>query len=161
MAEIFNHQFFMRQALEEAKKAFSEDEVPVGAIIVKDNRIIARAHNQSHKLKDPTAHAEMIAITQAASLLGRQFLNDCLLYVTLEPCIMCTGALILARVAAVIYGAPEPEFGALESKLQVVKEFGAPLNVESGVLAEESIALLKDFFKRKRMINKMERWLSG
>ncbi len=163
MSELscFTDQYFMKQALIEAKKAMEEDEVPVGAVIVKDNQIIAKAHNQNRSLKDPTAHAELIAITQAANKLKQQFLPDCLLYVTLEPCIMCTGALVLARIKTVVYAADEPEFGAINSNIKLLQQLNSSIVVKKGVLAEESRTLLKTFFNRKRILKKMERWLSG
>ncbi len=143
---------FMREALRQAQEAAEKDEVPVGAVIVYKNRIIARAHNQTRLLKDPTAHAEMIAITQAANYLKNERLLQAICYVTLEPCAMCLGALILARVKRLVFAAHDLKFGACGSVLDLVsrKLFNHRLEVKSGVLKEESAYLLKEFFKRKR-----------
>ncbi len=159
---ILNEEFFMNEALKEAQQAFDEGEVPIGAVIVKDNTIIARAHNQSRRLRDPTAHAEMLAITQACQVLGDRELETCALYVTVEPCIMCIGAVLHARIKVLYYGTPEPIFGALGSRLDLMREFGNCLKkVKSGILKERAHTLLQDFFRRQRKIKKMERWLSG
>ena len=142
----------MREALKEAKKAYDKDEVPVGAVIVHKDRIIARAHNQIKMLKDPTAHAEMIAITQAASYLGNERLLDTSIYATIEPCSMCAGALVLARVKQLFYGAKDPKTGACGSVLDIAdnKKLNHKVKVKGGVLEEESKILLQEFFKRKR-----------
>ena len=147
------HILFMREALKEARKAFDEDEVPVGAVIVHQNRIIARAHNQVERLKDPTAHAEMIAITSAANFLGTKWLNESLLYVTIEPCSMCAGALVLARVKEIIYGAPDPKTGACGSIINIAgnKKLNHRIKVSTGILEEEAAQLLREFFKKKRV----------
>src|SRR4051812_4245431 len=108
------HNYFMQMALAEARQALAEDEVPIGAVIVQGERVIAAAHNQREQLKDPTAHAEMIAITQAAGSLGDWRLQDCTLNVTLEPCPMCAGAILQARIPIVVYGAPDPKAGAVQ-----------------------------------------------
>jgi len=150
---MFNkHEYFMREALKEAKKAYDKDEVPVGAVIVHKDRIIARAHNQIKMLKDPTAHAEMIAITQAASYLGNERLLDTSIYATIEPCSMCAGALVLARVKQLFYGAKDPKTGACGSVLDIAdnKKLNHKVKVKGGVLEEESKILLQEFFKRKR-----------
>ena len=138
---------YMKKALAEAQRAFAEDEVPVGAIVVCKDRIIARAHNLTERLNDVTAHAEMQAITAAADYLGGKYLDACTLYVTVEPCTMCAGALGWAQLGRLVYGAPEPKRGysvyapdALHPKTQVT----------GGVLADECGALMKDFFKGKR-----------
>ena len=143
---------YMSEALKEAEKAFDSDEVPVGAVIVHDGRIIARAHNQIKLLKDPTAHAEMIAITQAASYLGSERLINTSMYVTIEPCSMCAGALVLARVKKLVYGAGDPRTGACGSVFNITdnKKLNHRIKVEKGVLEKECAALLKDFFKKKR-----------
>lgn len=143
---------FMREALKEARKAFDEDEVPVGAVIVHQNRIIARAHNQVERLKDPTAHAEMIVITSAANFLGTKWLNESSLYVTIEPCSMCAGALVLARVKEIIYGASDPKTGACGSIVNIAgnKKLNHRIKVFKGVLKDESARLLREFFKKKR-----------
>lgn len=140
-------EFYMRQALMEASRAFDADEIPVGAVVVCRGRIIARAHNLTETLNDVTAHAEMQAITAAAATLGGKYLTDCTLYVTLEPCIMCAGALGWSQVSRVVYGASDDKKGygkwsdsPLHPKTEVVR----------GVLEEECSALLKQFFKQKR-----------
>lgn len=142
----------MREALKQAQEAAKLDEVPVGAVIVYKNRIIARAHNQTRLLKDPTAHAEMIAITQAASFLKNERLSQTVCYVTLEPCAMCVGALILARAKRLVFAASDPKFGACGSVIDLVstKLFNHRLEVKRGVLKEEGAYLLKEFFKKKR-----------
>ncbi|MEK6563644.1 MAG: tRNA adenosine(34) deaminase TadA [Candidatus Omnitrophota bacterium] len=145
--------YYMLEALKEARKAFEEDEVPVGAIIVSQKRIVAKAHNQIERLNDPTAHAEMIAITQAASTLGSKWLNEASIYVTIEPCSMCAGALVLARIKNIIYGAKDPKTGACGSVVNIANHLKlnhrAP--AKSGVLKEECGLLLKEFFKKKRL----------
>ncbi len=144
-------QIYMSEALKEAKKAFAADEVPVGAIIVHKGRAIGRAHNQIRLLKDPTAHAEMIAITQAASYLGNERLLNTTAYVTIEPCAMCAGALILARVKRLVFGASDPKAGAFGSVLDInKKKLNHKIAVTKGVLEEECAGLLKEFFKKKR-----------
>ena len=139
--------FYMKQALQEAKCAFEEDEIPVGAVIVCSDRIIARAHNLTERLSDVTAHAEMQAITAASEYLGGKYLTDCTLYVTVEPCIMCAGALGWSQIGRVVYGAEDEKRGfrkfapqALHPKTQFV----------SGVMEEECALLMKEFFQRKR-----------
>jgi len=142
---------YMQAALKEAVKAFEADEVPVGAVIVHKGRVIAKAHNQIKLLKDPTAHAEMIAITQAAAYLGNERLLDAVIYATIEPCVMCAGALILARVKRVVYGASDPKTGAFGSALDVnKKKLNHKILITRGVLKEECADLLKDFFRNKR-----------
>jgi tRNA(adenine34) deaminase len=143
---------YMSEAIKEAVKAFDADEVPVGAIIVHDGRIIARAHNQIKLLKDPTAHAEMIAITQAASHLSSERLLETTLYSTVEPCAMCAGAMVLGRIKRLVYGAEDPKTGASGSVMNVVnnRKLNHRISVVKGVLEEESSALLKEFFALKR-----------
>ena len=145
----------MRQAIAEAKKAFEKDEVPVGAIIVYDNKVIAKAHNQREMLLDPTAHAEMIAITQASAYLQNWRLSDTTVYVTLEPCTMCAGAFVQARVKNLVYGAKDEKQGACESTVNLVNDprFNHRINVISGVLEDECSLLLKQFFLEKRRDN--------
>lgn len=140
-------QEYMQKALIEAKQAFEEGEVPVGAVIVCRDRIIARAHNLTERLTDVTAHAEMQAITAAANVLGGKYLTDCTLYVTVEPCVMCAGALAWAQLSRIVYGASDPKRGfsvfapdALHPRTEVTR----------GVLAEECANLMKDFFQRRR-----------
>jgi len=146
-----NYEQYMRQALKQARYALDEDEVPVGAVIVCDNRIIARSYNQVEKLKDPTAHAEMIAITQAASFLQSKWLKKCSLYVTIEPCSMCAGALILSRLERVMFGASDPKTGAFGSKLDInALKLNHKLKIKKGVLQKECAEILKEFFKNKR-----------
>lgn len=148
------HEFYMREALREAKKAFDKDEVPVGAVIVHKGIIIARAYNQIRMLKDPTAHAEMIAITQAASSLENERLIDCAMYVTIEPCSMCAGAMVLARVKELIYAADDPKAGACGSVVNLAhhRKLNHKIKVKKGILAEEAGLLIKEFFKNKRKI---------
>ena len=143
-----------RQSLKQ-KKAFEKDEVPVGAIIVYDNKVIAKAHNQREMLLDPTAHAEMIAITQASAYLQNWRLSDTTVYVTLEPCTMCAGALVQARVKNLVYGAKDEKQGACESTVNLVNDprFNHRINVISGVLEDECSLLLKQFFLEKRRDN--------
>ena len=142
----------MRAALREARAAFEEDEVPVGAVIVHDGRIIARAHNEREKLKDPTAHAEMIALTQASAALESWRLDGAVLYVTLEPCLMCAGALVNARIRRVVFGATDEKAGACGSLYQVGLDtrLNHLFEVEGGVLEDECGAILQEFFSKKR-----------
>ena len=146
------HEIYMKQALAEAQKAFDEEEVPVGAVIVYNDQIIARAHNQIKTLKDPTAHAEMIAITQAASFLQNERLNECDLYVTIEPCSMCVGAAILGRLKSIIYGAEDSKTGACGSAIDLAKPglFNHNLEVTSGILEPECRTIIQEFFLSKR-----------
>ena len=138
--------YFMRKALEEAKLALAADEVPVGAVIVIDQRIIARAHNLTERLTDVTAHAEMQAITSAANFLGGKYLKGCTLYVTLEPCIMCMGALYWCQLDRIVFGADDPKRGALNSGVSPHPK----TKVLGGVMAEEASDLLQQFFQKKR-----------
>src|SRR5215471_1683982 len=146
------HEHFMRIALAEAEAAFAEDEVPVGAMIVHEGHVIASAHNQREQLHDPTAHAEMIAITQAAGALGSWRLEDTTLYVTLEPCAMCAGAIVLARVPLVVYGARDPKAGAVETLYRLLDDerLNHRAEVVNGVLAGPCGEILSRFFERKR-----------
>jgi len=150
-------EMFMKEAIRQAKMAAGADEVPVGAVIVYDRKIIARAHNQIETLKDPTAHAEMIAITQATNFLHRKWLQECTLYVTIEPCSMCAGALVLARIARVCFGAQDPKTGACGSVINIAnhKALNHQIEISGGVLADESAALLGEFFKNKRKAKRM------
>ena len=148
---VLNDKFYMQKALQEALCAFEENEVPVGAVIVHEKRVIAKAHNQIERLHDPTAHAEMLAITQATEALGAKWLLDCVLYVTLEPCCMCAGALVLARIKKVVYGASDPKTGAFGSKVNINKyKLNHTIKTKKGILSNESGDLLKKFFKAKR-----------
>ena len=146
------HDRWMRLALDEARAAAAEDEVPVGAIVVVGGRVIASAHNQREQLADPTAHAEMIALTQAAAALGSWRLEDCTLYVTLEPCPMCAGAILQARVPRVVWGAADPKAGAVESLYRLFEDARLNHRVEhvGRVLADECGRVLSDFFRGKR-----------
>ncbi|MCC7238698.1 MAG: tRNA adenosine(34) deaminase TadA [Candidatus Brocadia sp.] len=148
MEEIQKHEYFMRQAIAEAEKAVEKNDVPVGAIIVYEGRIIARAHNQREMLNDPTAHAEMIAITQAAAYLENWRLRGTTLYVTLEPCAMCAGALVQSRVNTLVYGTADKKAGACVSVMNIVQEprFNHRLEVVPNVLAKECKGLLQKFF---------------
>lgn len=143
----------MQHAVKEALKASVSDDVPVGAVIVRDNKIIARGHNQVELLNDPTAHAEMIAITQATNALGAKWLNDCVLYVTIEPCSMCAGALVLSRVSRVVFGATDPKAGAGGSVLNILhhQKLNHRIKVLGGVMEEECAGPVKEFFKKKRI----------
>ena len=142
----------MRQALLQARMAYERDEVPVGAVIVFENQIIAKAYNQVETLKDPTAHAEMIAVTQAASTLQTKWLNKCTMYVTLEPCAMCAGALVLSRIRKLIIAAEDPKTGACGSVMDITQHnaLNHRIEVQRGILREECSAILKEFFKNKR-----------
>ncbi len=146
------HERYMLAALAEAKRAADENEVPVGAVIVHDEQIIASAHNQREQLQDPTAHAEMLAITQAAASLGSWRLQDCSLYVTLEPCAMCAGAIVQARISAVIFGASDPKGGAVASLYQLLqdKRLNHRAAVVGDVLAEHCAQILTEFFQLQR-----------
>ncbi|MBI9019401.1 MAG: nucleoside deaminase [Phycisphaerae bacterium] len=147
-----DHERFMLAALQEAVAAAEIDEVPIGAVIAHEGKIIARAHNQRETLKDPTAHAEMIALTQAAEYLGTWRLTGCTIYVTLEPCPMCAGALVNARIDRLVYGPPEPKSGACGSLFNIVQDerLNHRLEVISDFMSEPSVQLLQDFFARKR-----------
>jgi tRNA(adenine34) deaminase len=145
--QVFSDEYFMKKALEEAETAYQKGEVPVGAIVVAGQKIIAKGHNQVELLTDVTAHAEIIALTAASNHLGAKYLNDCTLYVTLEPCVMCAGALYWSQIGKIVYGASDDSRGfsqkakdALHPKTEVI----------SGILAEESKQLLQEFFRSKR-----------
>jgi tRNA(adenine34) deaminase len=155
---MFNaDEMFMKEAVRQAKIAADMDEVPVGAVIVYERKIIAKAHNQIETLKDPTAHAEMIAITQATNFLSSKWLQDCTLYVTIEPCSMCAGALVLARIARVCFGAKDPKTGACGSVINIADHgsLNHRIEVNGGILAEECSSLVSGFFQKKR---KEKRW---
>lgn len=148
---IAQDEVYMRMALREAEYAFKEDEVPVGAVIVYQGRIIARAHNQVERLCDSTAHAEIIAITQSESFLKSKWLYHCEMYVTIEPCCMCAGALVLSRIEKIVFGAADTKTGAMGSKIDINGlKLNHKLKIKKGVLAGESAALLKEFFANKR-----------
>ena len=138
---------YMRKALAEAQQAFDEGEIPIGAVVVCKNQVIARAHNLTETLIDPTAHAEMQAITMAANALGGKYLTDCTLYVTVEPCPMCAGAIGWAQVPRIIYGAPDPKRGFREYAPRVMHP---KAECKGGILEEECRKLMQEFFKSKR-----------
>lgn len=147
MLTIFTDEYYMKEALKEAQKAFNEDEIPVGAVVVCDNKIIARAHNMTEKLNDVTAHAEMLAITSATNFLGGKYLNECSLYVTLEPCIMCGGALYWSQIKKVVYASSDLKRGfsnieenILHPKTEIIR----------GIMQQEASDLITSFFKSKR-----------
>ena len=145
--------FFMQQALECAEKAYAIDEVPIGAVIVKDNKIIAKGYNKSIALKDTTAHAEIVAIRKACKKLNNYRLNDCSIYVTIEPCPMCMGALIHARIKNLYFGAKDIKAGACGSVLDISKlKLNHRINVYSGLLEQDCAKIIKEFFKNKRKI---------
>jgi tRNA(adenine34) deaminase len=143
---------FMRLALDQAKIAQENGDVPIGAVIVHQNQIIGKAYNQREQLKDPTAHAEIIALTQAAAALQSWRLTGCTMYVTLEPCPMCAGALVLARIDRLVYGCDDPKTGACKSLYNIVQDerLNHRLEVTTGVLADDCSRLLQDFFQQKR-----------
>ncbi len=147
---------FMKEALKEAQKAFKKDEVPVGAVIVKDDKIIARGHNIKELKKDTTKHAEMIAIQKASMKLGTWRLEGCTLYVTLEPCVMCAGAIIQARLDKLVIGTMDEKTGACGSVLNILEDykFNHVVKVERGILEKECKEELQDFFKKLRQKNK-------
>ncbi|HEY0030571.1 MAG TPA: nucleoside deaminase [Bacteroidia bacterium] len=144
---VFSDESFMKEALKEAQKAFDADEVPVGAVVVCNNKIIARSHNLTERLNDVTAHAEMQAITSAANFLNGKYLNECTLYITLEPCVMCAGAIAWSQLGKLVYGASDTKrgFKLLENNVLHPKT-----TVVSGILADESAALIRSFFQKKR-----------
>lgn len=150
------HDYFMQQALAEAQRALEEDEVPIGAVIVHGERVVAAAHNQREQLRDPTAHAEMIAITQAAQALNSWRLEGCTLYVTLEPCPMCAGAIVQARIPLVVYGAADPKAGAVSTLFQLLtdRRLNHQAQIVSGVLADRCGELLTRFFAAQRKLGK-------
>ncbi|KJS05922.1 MAG: CMP deaminase [Flavobacteriales bacterium BRH_c54] len=147
MLSVFSDEYFMKEAFKEAQKAFNEDEIPVGTVIVCDNKIIARAHNMTERLNDVTAHAEMLAFTSATDFLGGKYLNECTLYVTLEPCVMCAGASYWTQLKKIVFAASDEKRGferispsLLHPKTQVIK----------GILETESAQLIQRFFQKKR-----------
>lgn len=151
-ADRFSDEKYMRIALQEASAALDHGDVPVGAVIVHEGVVIARAHNQREQFKDPTAHAEMVALTQASSAREAWRLTGCTLYVTVEPCVMCAGALVLARISRLVYAADDPKAGACVSLYRIPSDPRLNHSIEtvSGVLAEESAGLLREFFRARR-----------
>ena len=142
-----NHEIYMFDALREAQRAAAEDEVPIGAVIVCQGRIIAKGHNMTERLNDPTAHAEMIAITAATEAVGGKYLNDCTLYVTVEPCPMCAGALAWSQIGKVVYGASDPKRGFSRFSPSLMHPKTA---IVSGIMADECGNIVSEFFQRKR-----------
>jgi len=155
-AGIAMHEYFMGKALQEAAQAFEEQEVPVGAVIIRGDRTIASAHNQREQLKDPTAHAEIIAITQAATAIGDWRLEECVMYVTLEPCPMCAGAILQARIPIVVYGASDPKAGAANSLFQLLTDtrLNHQCQIVPDILAEPCGMILTEFFRKQRKLGK-------
>ena len=152
MLEALPDEYFMREALRQAQKAYAADEVPVGAVVVREDKIIGRAHNQVELLKDATAHAEMLAIREACAHIGNYRLEGAILYSTLEPCVMCAGALVAARVATLVFGARDLRFGGVRSKFRLADSdlLNHRLEIVEGVLAAECVRLLQDFFATRR-----------
>ncbi len=151
---IFDDTYFMRQALIEAQKAFEQGEIPIGAVIVWDNRIIGRGYNQTETLQDPTAHAEIIAITAATQSIGGKYLTDATLYVTIEPCVMCVGAASWAKIKKIVWGASEPKTGFMQFE-SILQQHGKSLlhpkiQITNGVLADQARELMQEFFRSKR-----------
>jgi len=144
--------YFMRDALRQAEKAYASDEVPVGAIVVREGKIIARAHNQVELLKDATAHAEMLALTEAEAAVGDWRLTDCDLYVTKEPCAMCAGALVHTRIQRLIFGCADPAAGAAGSMMNLLQmeSLNHRCQITSGVLQDQCAAILQNFFRKRR-----------
>jgi tRNA(adenine34) deaminase len=147
-----NDLYFLKEAIKEAKKAYRKNEVPVGAVIVIDGEIVARGHNLKESKESSLAHAEMIAIDRAMKKLKRSILDDATIYITLEPCLMCTGAIYQARIKRVVYGASEPKFGVLGSiiDIQEFKGFNHRIEVEKGILSEEVAEMMRSFFQNLR-----------
>jgi tRNA(adenine34) deaminase len=152
MVDLPDDQTFMREALRQAQKAYAADEVPVGAVVVRSGKIIARAHNQVELLKDATAHAEMLALTQAEAAVGDWRLSDCDLYVTKEPCAMCAGALVHVRIHRIIFGCADPRAGAAGSVINLLQlpSLNHQCDITSGVLQNECFVILQDFFRKCR-----------
>ena len=152
MTETAPDQYFMREALRQAQKAYAVDEVPVGAVVVREGKIIARAHNQVELLKDATAHAEMLALTQAEAAVADWRLTDCDLYVTKEPCAMCAGAVVHTRIRRVIFGCSDPAAGAAGSVMNILRMqfLNHRCEITSGVLQNECATILQEFFRKRR-----------
>jgi tRNA(adenine34) deaminase len=151
-------QLYMKIAIKQAQIAEENGDVPIGVVIVSEKQIIGKAYNQREQLQDPTAHAEIIALTQAAAFIGSWRLHGCTIYVTLEPCPMCAGALVLARIDRLVYGCDDPKTGAIKSLYNIVNDerLNHTINVTSGVLAEECSVLLQHFFRRRRIENNQQ-----
>lgn len=155
LINAFGHDRWMEMALREAERAYDQDEVPVGAVIIRDNQVIGKGYNQIEQLQDPTAHAEIIAITAAASHIGSRRLDGCTLYVTLEPCAMCAGAIVLARIPTLVFASFDPKAGTCGTLYNIVedKRLNHTVHVISGVHDEKSSQLLKAFFGTMRKNN--------
>jgi tRNA(adenine34) deaminase len=149
------HERWMKQALRQAERAYGQNEVPVGAVVVHKNSVIAKGYNQVEMMHDPTAHAEMIALTAAASHLEQKFLKECVLYVTMEPCPMCAGAIVLSRIPTIVFGCYDPKMGASGSVLNITenKRLNHQVHVIGGVLDAECGGLIKEFFEKMRKKN--------
>jgi tRNA(adenine34) deaminase len=145
--DLFTDEYFMNIALQQAQQALDQDEVPIGAIVVANNKVIGKGFNQTEILRDVTAHAEMIAITAASNAVGSKYLSECTLYVSIEPCVMCAGALTWSRISKVVYGASEPKFGYSLTDEQIIS---SKTEIVQGVLQEEAASLMTEFFKSKR-----------
>ncbi len=143
---MFTDEYYMKMALQEAETALEKDEVPIGCVVVSNNRIIARAHNLTETLNDVTAHAEMQAITSAANFLGGKYLKDCILYVTMEPCVMCSGALSWSQISKVVIGARDEQRGFINKHLSLHPK----TEIITGIMETECSSIVKDFFKSKR-----------
>ena len=152
ISEPQTDQRYMRMAIDQAMIAEEDGDVPIGCVVVYKNRVIGKGYNQREKLQDPTAHAEMIALTAASEFIGSWRLHDCTMYVTLEPCSMCAGALVLARIDKLVYGCDDPKTGAVKSLYNIVQDdrLNHHIEVSSGVLAEECSKMLSDFFAGRR-----------
>lgn len=144
---LYTDEYFMKEALKEAQKAFDKDEIPVGAVVVCNQQIIARAHNSTETLNDVTAHAEMLAFTAAADYLGGKYLTDCMIYVTLEPCVMCAGAAYWTQISNLVYGARDDKRGFLKLENKILHPTTL---IQGGILENECRQILQDFFKKKR-----------
>jgi tRNA(adenine34) deaminase len=144
---LYTYEYFMKEALKEARKAFDKDEIPVGAVVVCNNQIIARAHNSTETLNDVTAHAEMLAFTAASDYLGGKYLTDCILYVTLEPCVMCAGASYWTQISKLVYGARDEKRGFQKMDRKILHP---STTVLGGILENECRHILQDFFEKKR-----------
>lgn len=153
-SRISTHEKWMAEAIRLAQKAYHNDEIPVGAVITKDDKIVGKGYNQRERLNDPTAHAEIIAITAAANTIGDWRLNNCTLYVTKEPCVMCTGAIINSRLKQVIFGCHDEEGGYCGSKFDLIsnQHLSSQITVRGGINADICLSLIQDFFKNKRKI---------
>ena len=147
MLSVFSDEHYMKEALKEAQKAFEEDEVPIGAVIVCQDKVIARAHNLTERLNDVTAHAEMQAITAAANFLGSKYLTECTIYVTIEPCMMCAGALFWSQISRVVYAANDPKRGFT---LLGKEALHPKTKIECGLMKEKAAELMEEFFRKKR-----------